>query len=437
VPTELPPPGVDPEAVRRKVTRRIVPLVFLMYIVAYIDRANAAFAQLQMTDTLHFGPHVFGDAVFYFFVGYLLLEIPGALLVERWSARKWFARILVTWGACSMATALVRTPAEFYTARFLLGLAEAGFFPGVIVYFTHWFPRADRARALAGMVMGIPVSLACGAAASGYLLKQDWLGLAGWQWVFLVEGVPAVLLGVAVLFVLTDRPRQASWLTPAERDWLEGTLERERRETAAGGATLGSALRGRVVWLLALGILVTNAGGFALTMWLPTAVKNFLTEMHGTVTDQDALQWTGVIYLCGLAGVWLSGWSSDRTGDRKWHCVAGQAMTGLALAASVIPGQPWEAVFAWLCVAGFFATSWPSPFWVLPTLSLSASAAAVSIGFVNICANVGSMTGSPIVGRMKEAGIRDRGCILFLSACYVLGGVIVSRLRVGRGGAKA
>src|SRR5439155_9348884 len=197
-----------------------------------------------------------------FFAGYLVLEVPGALLVEHWSARKWFARILVTWGACSMGMALVGTPTEFYLARFLLGLAEAGFFPGVIVYFTHWFPRADRSRALSGLVFGVPFSMAVGSQLSAFIMQFDWFGVHGWQWVFLIEGAPAVLCGIAVPFLMTDRPAQATWLNPAERDWLEQTLERERAEAViAGGVTFAQALRQPPLWILALGILATNTGG--------------------------------------------------------------------------------------------------------------------------------------------------------------------------------
>lgn len=430
--------AVDPRVVRRKVARRIVPLLFVLYIVSYLDRANVGFAKLQMSKLPGFTDAVFGWGFGIFFVGYLLLEIPGALLVEHWSARKWFARILITWGFCSMGMALVRTPWQFYLARFLLGLAEAGFFPGVIVYLTHWFPRAERGRALAGLVLAVPVSLVVGAWASGTLLEVNWFGAPGWQWVFLAEGLPAVALGVAVPFVMTDLPRQARWLSPAEREWLEGTLEAERRATAAaGGVTLWQALRSPAVWLLALGILATNTGGYALGLWLPTAVKNFLISTRGAAADSDVLYWTCPVFACGLAGVWLSGQSSDRSGDRKWHCVAGQVLTGVALAGSVLPGQSWGVVFAWLCLVGFFAFSWPSPFWVLPTLTLSSSAAAVSIGFINICANVAGIIGNPVVGQMKTAGLDDRACLLFLAGCYAVGGAVIALIRVPRGGGKA
>jgi MFS transporter, ACS family, tartrate transporter len=425
--------AVDPRTVRRKIALRIVPLIFLLYIISYLDRANVGFAASRMQETLHFSDQVFGWAFGVFFVGYLLLEIPGALIVERWSARKWFARILITWGICSMGMALVRTPTQFYVARFLLGLAEAGFFPGVIVYFTHWFPRADRAKALAGMVLAIPVSLALGARVSGWLLAVNWFGLDGWQWVFLIEGAPAVIMGCLVPFLLTDRPRDATWLTPAERRWLEQTLEAERSEAAAlGGVTLKGAMRQPTVWILALGIFVTNVGGYALVFWLPTVVRNLLVEMNGSASKSEELNWLSIVYVCGLIGVWLSGRSSDRSGERKWHCVVGQAGTGVCLILSLLPGQPWGLVFGWLCLMGFFAFFWCSPFWVLPTLSLSAGVAAVSIGFINMCANVAGLVGSPIVGEMKGAGIGERGCLLFLALCYLMGAVIISMLRVVR-----
>ena len=429
----LPDPAGLGRSVRRKVARRLLPLIFLLYVVAYLDRANAGFAKLQMKDELHFSDAAFGWGFGLFFVGYLFLEVPGALLVERWSARKWFARILVTWGLCSMATALVRTETHFYLARFLLGLAEAGFFPGVIVYLTHWFPRADRARALAGLAFGVPASMALGARMSGWLLEQTWFDLAGWQWVFLVEGAPAVLLGVVVPFILPDRPRDARWLSPEERDWLEGTLDAERREVAGTTPmTLGRALRERTVWLLALGIMAVNTGGYALVFWLPTAVKGLLGAAGRPDDATNVLNWTGFIYLCGVFGVWAAAQSSDRTGERKWHCVGGLALAAGGLALSVVPGQPWLATFAWLCVAGVGAFFWIPPFWALPTSALTASAAAVAVGVINMCANIAGLVGASAVGEMKDAGVGDRGCVLFLAAGYAVGGGIISLIGMHR-----
>src|SRR3954454_10282510 len=367
-------------ALRRKVARRILPMAILLYFVAYLDRANVGFAKLRMAHDLGFSEEIFGLGVGIFFLGYLTLEVPGALLVERWSARKWFARILVTWGFLAAATALVHTPGQFYLVRFLLGVAEAGFFPGIIVYFTHWFPMCDRARAMSGFIVAIPLSLAFGAPVSGLLLNVDWLGWKGWQWLFVLEGVPAIVLGIFTWIFLTDRPRDAKWLTAAERDHLEGILSEEARtKESVHKFTVGQALRTRNVWLLALGIFAANTGGYALSFWMPTTIKNISGG-----SDTSALLYSGLFYLCGLAGVLYSGFIADRTGNRKWTCIAGQCSTGVFLAMSAVPGQSFPMVMMWLGLPGPTAHSWPPPFWALPTVSLTASAAAASIGLINI-----------------------------------------------------
>ena len=419
---------IDPVAIRRKVAWRIVPLVIVIYFIAYLDRANVGFAKLRMAGDLKFSEEVFGLGIGIFFIGYLILEIPGALLVERWSARKWFARILISWGFISALTAFVHTPMQFYVVRFLLGVAEAGFFPGIIVYFTHWFASGDRARALSGLIMAVPFSLALGAPLSGLLLDVHWFGLAGWQWLFIVEGLPAVGLGVFTLLVMTDRPRDATWLTAGERGHLEGVLAAEARAKEVGGKTsIRDALRVPNVWWLALGIFATNTGGYALAFWLPTTVKNI---SGGSV--QSTLYYSGLFYTCGLLSVFLSGQSSDRTGDRKWHCVAGQVATALFLVGSTIPGQPFGVVMLWLCLTGLAAYFWPSPFWALPTLTLNASAAAVAIGLINMCANLAGYVGNHVTGWMKTNGFGESACLLFLACCYLLGGVIVSFVKVNR-----
>jgi ACS family tartrate transporter-like MFS transporter len=419
--------GVDVPALRRKVAWRVLPLVFLLYIVAYLDRANASFAKLRMATDLQFSEKVFGFGFGIFFIGYLILEIPGALLVERWSARKWFARILISWGIISTLTAFVRTPGQFYLARFLLGVAEAGFFPGIIVYLTHWFASSDRARAMSGLIMAVPFSLAIGAPVSGALMKVNWLGLAGWKWMFILEGLPAVVLGVITLFYLTDRPRHARWLSAEERDYLEETLAAEARAKDAGGkVSIRQVLRSPAVWLLALGIFATNTGGYALTFWLPSTVKS----LSGDSNDMLTLVYIGLYYTCGLLSVWASGQSSDRTGDRKWHCVGGQVATALFLAGSAIPHQPFPLVMGWLCLTGLAAFFWPTPFWALPTLTLTASAAAVSIGLINMCANLAGHVGNSAMGLLKDSGASDQICLLFLAGCYLLGGVLIGLIRV-------
>jgi MFS transporter, ACS family, tartrate transporter len=420
--------SIDVARLRRKVAWRILPLVFLLYIVAYLDRANVGFAKLRMASDLHFSDAVYGLGIGIFFIGYLLLEIPGALLVERWSARKWFARILITWGFISALTAFVTTPLQFNVARFFLGVAEAGFFPGIIVYFTHWFTSQDRTRALSGLVMAVPFSLAMGAPVSALLLDVTWWGFAGWQWLFILEGVPAVILGFVTLLYMTDRPRQAKWLSQSERDYLEGMLEAEARaKEGANKIPVWQALRLRNVWLLALSIFAANNGGYALAFWVPSMVK---TLSGGT--DRATLLYSGLFYACGLAGVFISGQSADRTGDRKWHCAGGMAATAVLLAGSAITGQPFAIVMTWLCLTGFAAYFWPSPFWALPTLTLTASAAAVSIGFINMCANLAGWLGNYQMGWLRSNGYSERECLVFLASCYLAGAVFTSLVKIQR-----
>jgi ACS family tartrate transporter-like MFS transporter len=250
---------------------------------------------------------------------------------------------------------------------------------------------------------------------------------------FLLEGLPAVALGIATLFCLTDRPRDARWLLPAERDWLQGQLDAEARaKERSGPTTMGQALRLPNVWLLALGIFATNTGGYALAFWLPTTVKG----VSGASTNA-VLGWSGLVYACGLLSVFISGQSSDRTGDRKWHCVLGQLSAALFLSLSTIPGQPFWLVMIWLCATGFAAHFWPSPFWALPTLTLGASAAALSIGFINMCANLAGYLGNHQVGWLKAHGFGDRVCLLFLAVCYLLGGILISFVRVPKERLKA
>lgn len=422
--------SIDVARLRRKVAWRILPLVFVLYIVAYLDRANVGFAKLRMAGDLNFSDAVYGLGIGIFFIGYLLLEIPGALLVERWSARKWFARILISWGFISALTAFVTTPTQFYVARFFLGVAEAGFFPGIIVYFTHWFTSQDRTRALSGLVMAVPFSLAMGAPVSALLLDVTWWRFAGWQWLFILEGTPAVILGFVTLRTMTDRPRQAKWLSQAEQDYLEGVLEAEARaKEGANKIHVWQALRMRNVWLLALSIFAANNGGYALAFWVPSMVKS----LSGG-TDRATLLYSGLFYACGLAGVFVSGQSADRTGDRKWHCAGGMAATAVLLAGSAITGQPFPVVMTWLCLTGFAAYFWPSPFWALPTLTLTASAAAVSIGFINMCANLAGWLGNYQMGWLRSNGYSERECLVFLASCYLAGAVCTSLVKVHRTG---
>jgi len=422
---------LNPEQIaemRKKVAWRVLPLVIVLYLIAYLDRANVGFAKLRMASDLHFSEEVFGLGIGIFFIGYLILEVPGALLVERWSARKWFARILVTWGFISAATAFVETPMQFNVARFFLGVAEAGFFPGIIVYFTHWFPVQLRGRAMAGLIVAVPFSLALGAPISALLLDVHWLGLFGWQWLFILEGLPAVVMGVVTFFVLTDRPRDAKWLSDDERAYLEDELAAEARaKDSIRKFSIWQALQIRDSWLLALSIFAANTGGYALGFWLPTTVKS----LSGG-SDRSSLIYSAIYYLCGLVGVIYAGYASDRSGRHKRHCALAMLAAGILLGISSLSGQPFWLVMIWLCFTGFAANQWSPPFWALPTLTLTASAAAVSIGMINIFANLAGYLGNHLLGWMRHNGATDSQCLVFLGSCYGLGALIVSFVRTKR-----
>src|SRR5262245_14403453 len=260
---------------RRKIFRRIVPFLFVLYIIAYLDRANVAFAKLPMSADLGFSEAVFGLGAGIFYAGYILLEIPGALIVERWSAKIWLARIMITWGLCTVFVGFVHTANQFYITRSLLGIAEGGFFPGVVVYLAHWFAKEDRSKAMAGFTMAAPASLVIGAPVSALILQVDWFNLAGWRWMFILEGLPAVVFGVIIVFFLTDHPRQAKWLEPDERDWIASRLDNEKQALRyTGHLTVMQGLRQRNVLFLGLACGFANLSMFAYLLWLPTTIRN-------------------------------------------------------------------------------------------------------------------------------------------------------------------
>jgi MFS transporter, ACS family, tartrate transporter len=274
----------------------------LLYVVAFLDRVNVAYAALEMSHDLGFSDRVFGLGAGIFFIGYVLLEIPGALIVERWSARLWIARIMVTWGIITVFVGFVHTSHQFYIVRFLLGAAEAGFFPGVIVYLTHWFSRRDLANAVASFMAALPLANFLGSPLAGRILRVHWYGLEGWRWLFVLEGIPAVIFGVITFFYLTDRPEQADWLPEEEREWITCELEREWKEKAAVRSyTIGQALRQRIYFL-------SNTGFYGFTMWFPTILKRASGLATGTITLLVAIP-----YLVALTATLLNSWHSDRT----------------------------------------------------------------------------------------------------------------------------
>jgi ACS family tartrate transporter-like MFS transporter len=413
---------------RSKVRRRLLPFLFALYIIAYLDRANVAFAKINMTAELHFSEAVFGFGAGIFFIGYLLLEIPGAIIVERWSARRWIARILITWGICATLVGFVRTPIEFYTARLLLGIAEAGFFPGVIVYLSHWFVERDRARAMAGLVLAVPFSLALGAPISALILRLDWLGMAGWRWVFILEGAPAIVCGVITLFYLTDHPHQARWLAPDERDWINAELGAEKEaKKAMGHVSIWQALRQRNVLILAVALCLANLGGYAFIFWLPTTIRRASELSVNIATACAALP-----FLAGLASIPLSGRSSDRSGERRLHAGMPLVLAAIFFTLSTFVGQPFLLVILWLTLTGATAYAFPPPFWVLPTMALGESAAAAAIGLINSIGNLGGFLGPVIVGYLLSRNLPYSLGMTILASGYLVGGLLILAVRVPR-----
>jgi len=315
---------VDPNPIanrcRRRVMWRLMPFLFVLYVIAYLDRVNVGFAALQLKGDLArgglgFTGSVIGLGAGIFFIGYVILEIPGSILVEKWSARAWITRIMISWGILAMLTGFIHTKNQFYLIRFLLGAAEAGFFPGIIVYFSHWFRYRDRAKAVAFLMAGISVSNIIGSPLSGWLMGFSWLGLSGWRWMFIIEGVPAVIGGVVTLFYLTDWPHQAKWLPEDERQWLVGELEKEK-QTKQAKHSLGilQAFRHREVILLTLAYFFMVTAVYGLNFFLPLIVEKLSGLSNMKVSLISALP-----YCCGLVSILLMGWHSDKTKERRWQ----------------------------------------------------------------------------------------------------------------------
>jgi MFS transporter, ACS family, tartrate transporter len=303
------------ERARRRIAWRLLPFAFLIYVICYVDRANLSFANLRMSADLGFSDSVYGLGAGIFFVGYVLFEIPGAVIVERWSARKWIARIMLTWGLVTILTGFIKTAHQFYAARFLLGAAEASFFPGMIVYLTHWFRASDRAKAIASFYAAVPAASVVGSLMASWLLTIHWSGVAGWRWIFIVEGIPPVILGVITLFYLTDHPHQARWLPEDERNWISHELEAElRAKKQARQYTIWQAFRDKQVLLLMLRYFLVLVGAQATVFWIPTFIK----RLSGFSGSQAAL-WVALPGLAGIAGMLVNGWHSDKTGERRWH----------------------------------------------------------------------------------------------------------------------
>ena len=422
-------PSVDvADRTRMRITRRLLPFLFLIYIVNYLDRVNVSYAALEMTKDLNFTPEVFGFGAGIFFAGYFLLEIPGTLLIELWSARKWIARIMITWGIVAVMMGFMNSATQFYWLRLGLGAAEAGFYPGIIVYLTHWFRYQDRAKAVALFMAAVPLSNFIGSPMSGLLLGVKWLGLAGWRWLFIVEGAPSIILGVITIFYLTDWPHQAKWLAEDEREWIAGELQKEKDLASSGHSfKILEALRHREIVLLALAYFFIVTGLYGFNVWLPTMVKAMSGLPNLTVTVVSALP-----YFVAFAALLLVGWSSDRTGERKWHSAIPMFIAGAGLLLSAITQSNLPLAMAMFCVAAAGLYSFFPAFWALPTTFLAGSAAAASIGLINSIGNLGGFVGPYVVGYLNNRTNSFFGGMTYLSSSAILAGVLMLTSRKTR-----
>lgn len=408
----------------KRITRHLIPYLFVLYIIAFLDRVNVAYAKLDMTADLGFSPEVFGFGAGIFFVGYFLLEIPGAILVERWSARKWIARILITWGLATVLIGFVETASQFYWARFFLGMAEAGFFPGMIVYLTHWFRAEDRAKAVALFMSAIPVSNIIGGPVSGLILGITWFDMPGWRWVFILEGLPAVVFGVITLYYLTDRPQDAKWLPDDEKAWIIAELEREKlHKESRKHFSIMEALRSKPVLLLALTYFLGVTGSYGVQFWLPTLLKPLSGLSNRLVAVVSAIP-----YLFMLLAMLITGWSSDRRRERRWHTAIPMFIAGIMLAASVWLHSNTLLALVLLTVATSCIWTFAPTFWTLPTSILTSAAAAASIGFINSIGNLGGFAGPYILGFFEERTGNSATGLFFMVAALILGGITVLQL---------
>ena len=417
--------GESPAAgtVYRKVARRLIPVLFGCYVLAYLDRVNVGFAKLSMKDELWFSDAVFATGSGIFFIGYLLFEVPGNIILHRVGARIWITRIMISWGIISGLCALSTGPFSFYCLRFLLGVAEAGFFPGILLYLTYWFPHAYRARIVALFMTAVAFAGVFGSPLSGWILRQaeGWQGASAWQWLFILEGIPSVLLGICLPFLLCDRPEKAGWLTDAEKRILQRDLEADeelKRQRGHARHRVADAFRSPGVWICCLVYFSFTIGLYGISFWLPQIIESTVTKDKFEVGLYAAIPWT-----VAAVGMVAFGIRSDRTGARREY-LSVAAWTGmLAFFVSGIPGIPAWLILAALSVATAAVMSIVSGFWALPSSILSGTAAAAGIALINSVGNLGGYISPEVFAWLKAHYSLGAG-LMAVGASLGIGGLI-------------
>lgn len=404
----------------RKVNRRLVPFLFIVYCVNFLDRVNVGFAALQMNHELGFSSATYGLGAGIFFIGYFLFEVPSNLALHKFGARVWIARIMLTWGAVAIGMAFVNSVNSFYVARFTLGVAEAGFVPGVLLYVTYWYPERFRAGAISKIWAATAIAVVVGSPLSGALLSISWFGVSGWRWMFILEGAPAVLLAVAALRYLTDRPEKASWLRPIEREWLKNELLRDvQTGKEVQVASLRSSLTSPRVWLFSFAYFSLGCGFFGLNFWLPQIIKQASGASNITVGFLNA-----VPFLCAAFAMVYAGRWSDRTGDRIRFYIIGVVLGALCLTLSALVDNALLALVL-MCIATMGIWSVISIFWSLPSSFLTGTGAAAGLAVINSIGGLGGFTGPYLIGWLRATStgyvtaLTALSIILFLSAVLV------------------
>jgi len=406
---------------------RIIPLFFAMMFLNYLDRINIGFAGLRMNRDLGFGPTVFGFGASIFFVGYMVLEVPSNLMLHWVGARVWLSRILMSWGAVAACMAFTSSAWSFYVLRFGLGVAEAGFMPGVVLYLTYWFPARYRARAIAGYIIAGSFSAVLGGPISTMVMTyaDGFAGLHGWQWMFIAEGVPTILLGVFTLYYLTDRPANATWLTPAQRDWLQAERQAEIAEIERNGRhRLIDSIRDVRVWLLATLFGCALVGIYGMLMWLPQIIKGL-----GALSDIQVGFLSAVPPLLGVVGTLVASRSSDRSGDRKMHIAALYTLGAIGMLASAFAPSPIWA-YVCLCIAGLGINSTNSLFWSLNASFMTGIAAAASIAAVNTIAQFGGLIGPSLIGLVRDSTGSFTWALVIVACFLLIAATIAATMRV-------
>lgn len=421
-------PGLDAleQQTVSKVTRRTIPFLFLCFAISILDRVNIGFAALQMNQDLGFSSAVYGFGAGIFFLGYFLLEVPGGAAMTRWGARRWISRIMVSWGIISMFTAFVTTPMQFYGIRFMLGMAEASFFPCMTWYLSNWYQTKNHAKAIAGFMIAIPCASAFGAPISTWLLGANLFGLHGWQSLFILEGIPSVFLGFVVYHYLTDKIEDAKWLKQEEKEWLSGVITKEHEQKeAAKKLTFLQALKERDVLILSMGYFAWMCGYYGVVMFLPTLVKG----MSATISTSLTGWLVGGMYLIGAVTMYLVGRHSDHTNERRFHVAGCLVVSAVGLVCSVYFSKSditMGLIFYTISLAGAYGAY--SPFWSIPPAYLSGTAAAAGIAFINSVGNLGGFVGPYVMGYVSSfTGSYDMG-VLFLGLCMLLSALNITML---------